>query len=59
MTLASSRATSQRITSPSGLRAAPFRKITFETEPWADSSSSAFSDLSLGATIRRWTTRRG
>ena len=33
ITLASSRATSQRITSPSGLFAAPFRKITLQTDP--------------------------
>ena len=33
ITLASSRATSQRITSPSGFRRRAGRKITFETEP--------------------------
>ncbi len=41
ITLASSRATSQRITSPLGFRAAPWRCTTFSTDGEAHSSSSA------------------
>ena len=57
ITLASSRATSQRITSPLGLREAPWRWITLTTESDSHSSSSARCAQSSGATIRRWTIR--
>ena len=43
ITLASSRATSQRITSPCGLRAAPSRKITLQAEAAASSRSRTCS----------------
>ena len=54
-TLASSRATSARITSPGGLAAAPGRWTTFETDSDAQSRSSACREASGGATILRWT----
>ena len=53
-TLASSRATSARITSPSGRRAAPGRWTTLQTDGEPSSSSSAGSACSAGVTIRRW-----
>ena len=49
ITLASSRATSQRITSPTGLCAAPSRRIRLQTEGALSSSFSAFSALSGGS----------
>src|SRR5215211_4264897 len=55
-TLASSRATSARITSPAGLRAAPASRATLQTESELSSSSSARSVLPPRVTIRRWIT---
>jgi hypothetical protein len=54
-TLASSRATSHRITSPWGLWAASRSTITLITVGHESSAPSAASVLSGGATIRRWT----
>ena len=54
-TLASSRATSQRITSPGGWRAAFSRWTRLQVEGVASSRSRTFSARSEGATIRRWT----
>ena len=54
-TLASSRATSQRITSPAGCRAAPARKIRLQTDGVSSSSLIARCERSNGTTIRRWT----
>ena len=58
-TLASSRATSARITSPSGLRAAAGSLMTLMTEAQASKSARTASACSGGVTIRRWTTQRG
>ena len=55
-TLASSRATSARITSPSGFSATPGRWTTLMTDPSAHRRSSARLAVSCGATIRRWIT---
>ena len=57
ITLASSRATSQRITSPSGLRAARSRKITLQADGVCSSRSRTCSDWYAGTTIRMWTMR--
>ena len=57
-TLASSRATSARITSPVGLRAVPASSTTLQTDCDPSSSSSAPSVLPPRATIRRWITGR-
>src|SRR5215213_5090919 len=54
--LVSSRATSTRITSPSGRRAAPGRWTMLQTEPKRSSVSSVACALRSGATIRRWIT---
>ena len=59
ITLASSRATSQRITSPSGLCAAPSRCTTLTTDGDSQSSSMARSATSSGATMRRWIIQAG
>ena len=53
ITLASSRATSHRIRSPSGFRAAPSNRTTFSTESEPQSTSITRSARSRGATIRR------
>ena len=57
-TLASSRATSARITSPAGSCAAPGSEITLQTDSLFRSIPSASSETSRGATIRMWTIRR-
>src|ERR1044072_8694945 len=54
-TLASSRATSQRKTSPGRWRAAPARKTRLQAEGAASSRPRPFSERSSGTTIRRWT----
>ena len=58
MTLASSRATSHRITSPSGRRAAPSSRMMLMTEAVPVRTSMTRSVRSGGETIRRWTMRR-
>ena len=58
ITLASSRAMSARITSPSGFRAAPSRKTTLDTDPDSRRRSRTRFESQSGATIRRWTTLR-
>ena len=55
VTLASSRATSARITSPAGSCAAPGSQITLQTDSLFRSIPSACSETSRGATIRMWT----
>ena len=55
-TLASSRATSHMITSPSGRVAGSDRRITLQTESVAHSNSIASSTRSRGATMRMWST---
>ena len=57
ITLASSRATSQRIRSPSGRCAAPSRCTTLMTDGELQRISMARSARSGGATIRRWSIR--
>ena len=57
ITLASSRATSQRITSPSGLRAARSRKIRLQTDGDVLEQVEDVLGLVAGTTIRRWTMR--
>ncbi len=54
-TLASSRAMSQRITSPAGLRAAPGRTTRLQAAGEVSSRSTTFPERSDGTTIRRWT----
>jgi hypothetical protein len=56
--LASSRATSQRITSPAGFVAAPCRCTMLRTAGEALRTSSAWCAMSSGATILRWIMRR-
>ena len=53
ITLASSRATSARITSPRGASAAPSWKITLHTDAEVLRSSSVSFERSGGATMRR------
>ena len=56
-TLASSRATSQRIRSPLGRRATPGRWTTLITDAFRSSTARTRSASAGGATIRRWIIR--
>src|SRR3954469_6134692 len=59
ITLASSRATSARITSPAGSLAAPSRKTTLQTDSAVSSSARVSCERPGGATMRRWYMREG